>query len=411
MPLNAIPPTTTLAGFEEKIKAAQGQCWIDVGFYGGIIPGNVPELKPLVRAGVRGFKGFMIDSGVPEFPAMSSQDIAAVMHELQGEKTVLMFHAEMIPPISASVGDEVQCSLPPLAPTGPLNSYTTFLASRPSSFETYAISEILSLAHLAPELPLHIVHLSAVEAIPLLREARREGVQITAETCFHYLALDSEGVEDGDTRKKCCPPIRTRENQMGLWDELLLERNGDDGEGVVTTVVSDHSPCTPQLKLLPDAIAGNPYPTPPDEDHVGMAGGEGGKGDFFTAWGGVSSVGLGLPILWTSALENGKAITPVDVARWCCENTARQVGLERSKGKLEVGMDGDVCVFDDGVEWVVGEAGEGMLFRNKVSAYQGRRMRGAVTETWLRGRRVWERAAGGFAGEKPGGKLLLEARM
>ena len=406
MPLNAVPPTTTLSGLEEKIKAAQGQCWVDVGFYGGIIPGNILELKPLVKAGVRGFKGFLIDSGVPEFPAMSSIEIADVIRELREEKTVLMFHAEMIPPISASVGDDVQWSLPPLAPIGPLYEYTTFLASRPTSFETYAISEILSLAHLGPELPLHIVHLSAVDAIPLLREARQAGINITAETCFHYLALSSEGVADGDTRKKCCPPIRTRENQMGLWDELFEST----GEGVIKTVVSDHSPCTPQLKLLPDAIAENPYPTPPNEEHMGKEGEEGEKGDFFTAWGGVSSVGLGLPVLWTSALENGRKVSPVDVARWCCESTARQVGLEGSKGRLEVGMDGDVCIFDDGAEWVVGEAGEGLLFRNKISAYQGRRMKGVVKETWLRGRKIWERAGGGLPGGKPGGKLLLEAR-
>ena len=408
MPLNAIPPTTTLSGLEEKVQAAQGQCWVDVGFYGGIIPGNTAELKALVRAGVRGFKGFLIDSGVPEFPAVSSTEIAAAMHELYQEKTVLMFHAEMIPPIADSVGDDVQCSLPPLAPIGPLNEYNTFLASRPASFETYAISEILSLAHIAPELPLHIVHLSAVEAIPLLRQARQAGVKVTAETCFHYLALSSEGVADGDTRKKCCPPIRTRENQTGLWDELFESER----DGVVKTVVSDHSPCTPQLKLLPDVIAGNPYPTPPDEYCAGKEGEAGGKGDFFTAWGGVSSVGLGLPILWTSALENGRQLSPIDVATWCCENTAKQVGLERSKGKLEVGMDGDICIFDDSAEWVVGEAGgEGMLFRNKVSAYQGRRMRGVVRQTWLRGRKIWERGAGGFAGGKPGGKLLLEARI
>ncbi|KAK4690324.1 allantoinase, partial [Lecanoromycetidae sp. Uapishka_2] len=355
MPLNAIPPTTTLDGLQEKIRAAQGQCWVDVGFYGGIVPGNIHELKPLIQAGVRGFKGFLIDSGVAEFPAVSSSDIAAAMTELADEPTTLMFHAEMIPPISDSVGDLVQWSLPPLAPIGPLNEYKTFLASRPASFETYAISEILSLAHLAPDLQLHIVHLSAIEAIPLLREAREKGVKITAETCFHYLALAAEKIRNGDTRHKCCPPIRTQANQDGLWSELLRQ-----GDGVIETVVSDHSPCTPELKLLPPSITGNHLPTPPPEDGMKEA------GDFFDAWGGVSSVGLGLPILYTSAYENGRAITAELVARWCCENTAKQVGLERSKGQLAVGFDGDVCVFDDEAEWVVGENGnEGMLFRNK----------------------------------------------
>lgn len=400
MPLNAIPPTTTVHGLKEKIKAAEGQCWVDVGFYGGIIPGNAEELKPLVREGVRGFKGFLIDSGVEEFPAVSSTDIEKAMTELADEPTTLMFHAEMIPPITDSVGDHVQWSLPPLAPIGPLNEYRTFLASRPSSFETYAISEILSLAHLAPNLPLHIVHLSAIEAIPLLREARAEGIKITAETCFHYLALAAEKIKHGDTRHKCCPPIRTQSNQDGLWDELLRE---DDS--VIKTVVSDHSPCTPELKLLPPSLAGNHLPTPPSED-------EKEPGDFFNAWGGISSVGLGLPILYTSAYQNKREITPELIAKWSCANTARQVGLEKGKGQLAMGFDGDVCVFDDEAEWVVGERGEGMFFRNKVSAYAGMRMRGVVRETWVRGSKVWEKGGrgDGFLGEKPRGRLLLEPR-
>lgn len=150
MPLNAIPPTTTLAGFQEKLKAAQGQCWVDVGFYGGVIPGNADELIPLVEAGVRGFKGFLIESGVDEFPAVSSSDIELAMQKLKDTPTTLMFHAEMIPPITDSVGDDVLHSEPPLAPKGELTSYSTFLESRPPSFETYAIEEIISLAHTAP---------------------------------------------------------------------------------------------------------------------------------------------------------------------------------------------------------------------------------------------------------------------
>ncbi|OCL14120.1 Metallo-dependent hydrolase, partial [Glonium stellatum] len=248
MPLNAIPPTTTVAGLHEKVAAAQGKCWVDVGFYGGIVPGNAGELKALVREGVRGFKGFLIDSGVPEFPAVTSLDITLAMQTLATEPTTLMFHAEMIPPITASVSDDVQQSQPPLAPSGALTAYRTFLDSRPPSLETYAIAEILALAPTAPLLPLHIVHLSAVEAIPLLRAARAKGVRVSAETCFHYLALAAEAVREGDTRLKCCPPIRERANQDGLWEELGRERVGG---GVIGTVVSDHSPCTPALKLLP----------------------------------------------------------------------------------------------------------------------------------------------------------------
>lgn len=399
MPLNAIPPTTTMNGLKEKVAAAQGKCWVDVGFYGGIIPGNRSELRALVKAGVRGFKGFLIDSGVEEFPAVSAADIAGVFEELADEPTTVMFHAEMIPPISASVGDDVQWSLPPLVPTGPLDRYQTFLDSRPSSFELYAILEILSLAHLAPKLPLHIVHLSAVEAISLLREARAKGVKITAETCFHYLSLAAEKIQDGDTRHKCCPPIRSASNQDGLWEEMLNIQ-----DSVIQTVVSDHSPCTPNLKLLPShvpgAVGGSKSGCCSDQ----------GKGDFFTAWGGISSVGLGLPILWTEALRRDLDVneTLQNIALWCCFNTAKQVGLQHRKGELKVGMDGDVCVFDDEGEFEVQPST--MLFRNKCSPYQGKTLKGVVKETWLRGRRVHTRDGVVTDKPKPIGELLLEPR-
>lgn len=407
MPLNAIPPTTTVAGLREKIKAAQGQCWVDVGFYGGIVPGNAGELKALVREGVRGFKGFLIDSGVEEFPAVSSTDIEKVMAELADEPTTLMFHAEMIPPIADSVGDDVQMSLPPLHPYGPLNAYSTFLTSRPPAFETYAIEEILSLAHLAPNLPLHIVHLSAMQAIPLLRQARAQGINITAETCPHYLSLAAEQIAQGDTRHKCCPPIRSQSNQDGLWEELSNYAN----DGVIKTVVSDHSPCTPDLKLLPSHIPGHVH-QPAKTGHTLQLDSD--KGDFFSAWGGISSVGLGLPILWTEMTRRGltgKAFTFTDVVTWCCVNTAAQVGLERQKGELAVGFDGDICVFDETAEWIV-EANT-MLFRNKCSPYQGKAMTGQVRETWLRGQRIFARGDvnGGFVGKGCSGQLLLEPRV
>lgn len=402
MPLNAIPPTTTVANFHEKIAAARGQCWVDVGFYGGIIPGNTQHLKGLIREGVRGFKGFLIDSGVEEFPAVSSVDIRQVFEELAEEATTVMFHAEMIPPISASVGDDVQWSLPPLEPTGPLDRYQTFLDSRPVSFETYAILEILGLAHLAPHLPLHIVHLSAVEAIPMLRAARAQGVNVTAETCFHYLSLAAEKVQDGDTRYKCCPPVRNQANQDGLWGEMLSA----DQESVIKTVVSDHSPCTPNLKMLPSHVPGA------EGGEKAGCGADVGKGDFFNAWGGISSVGLGLSILWTEAMRRQLPVeeTLSNIAMWCCQNTAKQVGLEHRKGELKVGMDGDVAIFDDVMEFEVQR--DSMLFRNKCSPYQGKTLRGVVKETWLRGRKVHTRGShGGFAVRAgPVGELLLEPR-
>lgn len=300
-----------------------------------------------------------------------------------------MFHAEMIPPITKSVGDDVQWSLPPLEPTGPLDVYQTFLDSRPSSFELYAILEVLSLAHLAPNLPLHIVHLSAVEAIPLLREARANGVKITAETCFHYLSLAAEAIKNGDTRHKCCPPIRSKINQDGLWKEMT---RSDDS--VIKTVVSDHSPCTPNLKMLPANVPGS-VPTVKEKE-----------GDFFSAWGGISSVGLGLSILWTEA--ESRNITIEDVVRLCCKNTALQVGLEHQKGEIGVGFDGDIAVFDDEATFIVQP--NTMLFRNKCSPYEGKVLKGVVQETWLRGRRIHTREEGFSDKVGPQGSLLLQPR-
>lgn len=333
------------------------------------------------------------------------------MTTLSQTPTTLMFHAEMIPPITDSVGDDVQTSLPPLSPSGPLTSYSTFLSSRPPAFETYAIEEVLSLAHLAPDLQLHIVHLSAIEAIPLLRKAREEGIKITAETCFHYLALAAEDVAEGDTRHKCCPPIRSSLNRDGLWSEL------SNSNSVIQTIVSDHSPCTPELKLLPEHLnhgCGASHSTKGVNGEIMTEEEAKERGDFFASWGGISSVGLGLPILWTeitSRQTSPNPLTILDVVRLCALNTAKQVGLSHKKGALRPGMDADVCVFDDQGTFVVGR--EQMLFRNKVSPYQGREMRGVVRETYVRGLKVFHRggANGGFVGKGgPSGRLLLEKR-
>ncbi|KAI1940081.1 Allantoinase [Ophidiomyces ophidiicola] len=428
MPLNSIPPTTSVDGLEKKIIAADGQVWVDVGFYGGIVPDNVGrgELKRLVRRGVRGFKGFLIDSGVclvafgiqimklaeisnlsmsranclvqvDEFPAITADDIKEAMQELADEPTTLMFHAEMLPPAQEGASEF------PI-PKEPPTSYSTFLHSRPPVFETCAIEQILSHAHLAPNLPLHIVHLSAAQAIPLIREARQKGTNITAETCFHYLSMAAEEIPDGDTRHKCCPPIRDQANQEKLWAELLHDQGVD---GVIKTLVSDHSPCTPNLKLLPSHI---PCNGPTGQQSKGEK-----TGDFLAAWGGISSVGLGLPILWTelkrrypdtSVAPSGRPLLE-SIVEWCCINTAAQVGLHGRKGDLAVGYDADVCVFDDEAEWTLEP--DTMLFRNKCSPYQGKVFKGMVKETWLRGQRIFSRKEG-FENTTPQGKLLLEPR-
>jgi allantoinase len=371
-------------------------------------------------------------SQVDEFPAVSSKDIALALATLKDSPTTLMFHAEMIPPISDSVGDAVQQSLPPLAPRGDLASYSTFLESRPPAFETYAVEQIVSLADLAPKLHLHIVHLSALECIPILREARARGVNITAETCFHYLALASDHIEDGDTRHKCCPPIRSLTNQDRLWAEL------SSPDSCIRTVVSDHSPCTPELKLLPAHLQTTtpPSPSPSDVDRPFMRHSDSGidvsmpsapeaekttpvqaenAGDFFAAWGGISSVGLGLPILHTAASDraaHGESVPDLlEIVRLCSQATAKQVGLAHRKGALKVGMDADVCVFDEEEVWTLRSGG--MRWKNKVSPWEGHTFKGRVRETWVRGRKVFELGGGngGFVGGKPVGRAIVERRV
>ncbi|KAL1870679.1 Allantoinase [Diaporthe australafricana] len=387
MPLNSLPPTTTVANLMTKARAADGQCWVDVGFHGGLIPNNTADLQPLVDAGVRSFKDFLIESGVDEFPAISPEDIEAALLALAGSPTTVMFHAEMVPPNVTLVGSGAPY-------TGPLTSYQTYLDSRPPTLETYAISQILSKAHLAPDLDLHVVHLSAAEGIPMLREARDQGVRVTAETCFHYLSLAAEDVPEGDTRYKSAPPSRGRANQALLWDELLLSNSGGGGGGVIKTVVSDHSPCTPDLKLIPDSVPVAPH------SHAGE------DGDFFEAWGGVSSLGLGLSILWTGAADHGATIE--DIVRWTSTNTARQVGLEQDKGDIDVGFDGDVVVFDDEAVFDVNK--DTMFFRNEVSPFDGKELKGVVEETWIPGREIFDRTAGFDEEQGPIGRTILEPR-
>lgn len=511
MPLNAIPPTTTVYNFNLKINAAREQCWVDVGFWGGLIPANLQDLVPLIRMGVRGFKAFMIESGVDEFPAVTPRIIHEAMKIVKDEKTLLMFHAEMQPQEhrvdfqildeedlsrdedeglanfdananAVAIEDELMntdfdlgmsasfinrapqpvvkllrndpgthkeehelcklphnhagsidesvlsneqakklASTPVLAGADPTHgknamkvkqqshleeeestwlieddtkvssplllakqkdsslatvdptAYASFLASRPDNFETTAIAEIINCSTLEPTVPLHIVHLATHEAVPLLRAAKAKGLPITAETCFHYLSLCAEKISSCSTHFKCCPPIRTDDNRKLLWKAL---RND-----IITTVVSDHSPCTPDLKGLE-------------------------KGDFFEAWGGISSVGFGLPILYTEGQKLNPPISLVEINKWCSLNTAKQVGLEDRKGALKIGYDADFCIFDTDAIFTV--ENKDVYFKNKLTAYDGMEFQGRVLETLVRGHCV--HAFGKGHSNVPMGQLILEPR-
>jgi allantoinase len=342
MPLNSIPATTTLDSFKSKLEAAAGKLYVDVGFWGGVVPGNTVELRKLWEAGVVGFKCFLIHSGVDEFPNVSESDLRAAMPELARLGATLIVHAEVPGPVEAC------CQSTGASAT----AYETFLNSRPREAENEAVALMIMLAR-ETGCKIHIVHHSSADALPILRNARRFGLPMTVETCPHYLHFAAEDIRGGATEFKCCPPIRERENREKLW-EALRDRTID-------FVVSDHSPCPPEMKL-------------PEE------------GDFMNAWGGISSLQLRLPLMWTEASARGFTIE--DLTRWLCTAPAEQVGLGHLKGSLKVGADADVVIWNTDEQFKVEPA---MLqHRHKVTPYAGETLRGVVEKSFVRGHMVYD---------------------
>lgn len=361
MPLNSLPPTTTVENLMTKVRAADGQCWVDVGFHGGLIPNNTAHLKPLVDAGVRSFKGFLIESGIDEFPAVGPEHIEAALLALADSPTTVMFHAEMVPPSVTPVGSGAPY-------TGPLTSYQTHLDSRtPDPGDVRHRPDPVQGPPRARPGPAHRAPLSR-GGHPDVARGPRPGRAHHGRDLLPLPEPRGRGGPEGDTRYKSAPPSRGRANQALLWDEL----SHDDGQGVINTVVSDHSPWTPDQKLIPDSLPVAPH------SHAGE------DGDFFGAWGGASSLGLGLSILWTEAADHGASIE--DIVRWTSTNTARQVGLEQEKGDIDVGFDGDIVVFDDEAEFDVNK--ETMFFRNEVSPFDGKTLKGVVERHGSAGRRL-----------------------
>ncbi len=359
MPLNSVPATVNEAALRAKRDATAGNCAVDVGFWGGVVPGNAGELGSLAAAGVRGFKCFLVPSGVDEFPSVGEPELRAAMPAIERLGLPLLVHAELPGPIEA-VRALVQAQDP--------RRYATWLGSRPCEAEHEAIAMMMRLCE-ETRCRVHIVHLASAGALPMLRQAKRRGLPITVETSPHYLAFAAEEIGDGATLFKCAPPIRGRAHRDALWDAL--------GEGVIDFVASDHSPCPPEMKRM-----------------------EG--GDFFEAWGGIASLEIGLAALWTWARVRG--FTPCDLARWLSARPARLAGLDGVKGAIAVGQDADLIAWDAEGEWRV-EA-ERLHQRHPITAWAGRQLTGRVERTYLRGELAYE--AGRVVGE-PRGRVIERA--
>ena len=335
MPLNCLPPTTTVESLDRKLAAVHGRTHVDVAFWGGVVPGSEEHLDGLAAAGVLGFKAFTCDSGVPEYGSFAPSAAAGLLARTAALGVPLIVHAEDPAALATAPADADP------------RRYRTWLDTRPADDEVAAITTLLDGVR-ATGGRLHVLHLSAADALAPLADARRAGLPVTVETCPHYLTLTAEDVADGATDHKCAPPIRDRANQDRLWEALA--------DGTIDGVVSDHSPA-------------------PAEDK-GLA-----TGDFLAAWGGIASLQLGFPVLWSAARRRGFGLS--DVARWLASGPARIAGLRR-KGAIVPGADADLIVVDPDDTWTVDAAA--LAHRHPITPYDGRRLTGTVRRTYLRGR-------------------------
>jgi allantoinase len=362
MPLNAIPATTTAAAYQTKIEAAEGKCMVDVGFWGGVVPGNADQLDALWQAGVFGFKCFLVPSGVDEFRHVTDADLRAALPYLRRLKAPLLVHAESPGPIEHAT--EAAARLDP-------TRYASWLASRPREAETQAIAWMIGLA-VEFGVHVHIVHLASSDALLMLRWARSDGLPITVETCPHYLWFAAEEIADRATEYKCAPPIRESDNRLRLWAGLE--------DRLIDCVVSDHSPCPPGMKAQP-------------------------VGDFFKAWGGIASLELSLSALWTAARERGHSVARI--AQWMSSTPARIAGLDRPnhrggrKGAIAPGYDADLVVWNPESSFRVNP--DSLRQRHKLTPYEGRLLDGVVEVTYVRGAKVFDH--GSFPAG-PAGRIL-----
>ncbi|HUE57432.1 MAG TPA: allantoinase AllB [Candidatus Udaeobacter sp.] len=342
MPLNCLPPTTTVAALEAKRKAAASQCSVDWMAWGGVVGDNQQHIADLAAAGVPGFKCFLIHPGIDGFTMVTEPELRMALPHLARTNLPLLVHAELPGPVEAATQKLEHADW---------TKYPTYLQSRPVEAELSAIQLLLSLCRLY-RFRLHIVHLSTSRALDMLRAAKKEGLPVSVETCPHYLHFAAENIPDGATLFKCAPPIRGRENCEALWQGLR--------EGVIDLVATDHSPCPPEMKHLRE-------------------------GNFRSAWGGISSLSLALPVTWTEASRRG--FTLGDIARWMAEGPSKLSACHSRKAQIAKGYDSDLVVFDPEAEFIVTE--NHLPYRHRISPYLGERLRGVVKATYLRGNCVF----------------------
>ncbi|HUP18420.1 MAG TPA: allantoinase AllB [Gemmatimonadota bacterium] len=356
MPLNSLPVTTTSAALEAKLQAA-GDCdlAVDVAFWGGAVPGSAGEMPGLLGGGVLGAKAFLVDSGIPEFPASGEADLRAAMEALAALGAPLLAHAES------------PDALGPPPPPG-TRDLAAWAASRPAEAEVRAVRLLVRLAR-ETGAAVHVVHVSAAEVLPEIAAAKAGGLPVTAETCPHYLTFAAGEITEGDTRFKCAPPIRGSANRERLWAGLA--------DGTIDLVASDHSPCPPEMKRLKE-------------------------GDCALAWGGIAGLGVVRAATWTGAASRGFGLP--DLARWTSAAPALLAGLHDRKGAIAPGLDADLVAWEPDFEWTVDPARLG--HRWPVTAWDGRRLRGAALRTWVRGRTAWD----GTGWTAPGRTVLGRAR-
>jgi allantoinase len=355
MPLNCVPETIDVPALDAKRSAAQGKAWVDWAAWGGVVRGNADSLPSLARAGVPGFKCFLIHSGIDGFQWVDETDLRTALEKLRGNWLPLLAHAEVAGPVEIASEAIAGADLD-------WRQYSTYFSSRPDLAEVFAVDLLIRLAE-EFQTPIHIVHLSSAQALPLLRDARERGVPVTVETCAHYLWFTAEEIPDGATEYKCAPPIRAAANREALWAAL--------NEGLIQMVITDHSPCLPELK----------------QRDVGR---------WDQAWGGIASLGLALPVLWTGMYKRGITLEPI--GEWMAAAPAKLAGMSGRKGVIAPGADADFAVFDPEAKWTV--APGDLHFRHKISPYLGAELRGRVLETWLRGEPVFR--AGEFVGQVRG---------